>query len=305
MSWQEVVAKARAFLAFKLFDLAGTPVSIATVLTFVVIIVVTFYISHLLQRGLGRIFKRRGIADAGNLGVGKRLLHYVTVLVGLGIALETVGVDLKALFAAGAVFAVAIGFAMQTITQNFVSGVILLVERIIKPGDVIEFDGTVAKVQTMGIRATIVRTLDEEEIIVPNSQLVQNPIKNFTLQDAQFRVRAPVGVVYGSDMKKVWQVLETMAASLEWRAKDREPVVLLREFGDNSVNFEVSVWIDDPWKRQRRKSQLLDAMWWALKEADIVIAFPQLDVHFDPPVQDSLQRLSRRSSASAAAPKGS
>ena len=291
MSWQEVASKARALLAFKLFELAGTPITIATILTFLVILILTFYISHLLQRGLGKVFQRRGIADAGNLGVGKRLLHYVTVLIGFGIAFETIGVDLKALFAAGAVFAVAIGFAMQTITQNFVSGVILLVERIIKPGDVIEFNGTVAKVQTMGIRATIVRTLDEEEIIVPNAQLVQNPIKNFTLQDAQFRVRAPVGVVYGADMKKVWQVLETMAANLDWRVKNREPVVLLREFGDNSVNFEVSVWINDPWKRQRRKSQLLDAMWWALKEADIVIAFPQVDVHFDPPVQQSLQRL--------------
>ncbi len=172
-------------------------------------------------------------------------------------------------------------------------------ERIIKPGDVIEFNGTIAKVQTMGIRATIVRTLDEEEIIVPNSQLVQNPIKNYTLQDAQFRVRAPVGVVYGADMKKVWQTLETMAMSLEWRVKDRDPVVLLREFGDNSVNFEISVWIDDPWKRQRRKSQLLDSIWWALKEADIVIAFPQLDVHFDPPVQESLQRLGGRPRADA------
>ena len=299
MSWHDVVSKLRSILGIKLFDLAGTPVSIATALTFIVIIIATFYISHLLQRALARVFQRRGLADVGNLGVGKRLLHYVTVLIGLGVALETVGIDLKALFTAGAVFAVAIGFAMQTIAQNFVSGVILLVERIIKPGDVIEFDGTIAKVQTMGIRATIVRTLDEEEIIVPNSQLVQNAIKNYTLQDAQFRVRAPVGVVYGADMKKVWQVLETMAANLEWRVKDRDPVVLLREFGDNSVNFEISVWIDDPWKRQRRKSQLLDSIWWALKENDIVIAFPQLDVHFDPPIQESLNRLGQRPAANA------
>ena len=299
MSWNDVVSKIGSVLRTRLFDLAGTPISIATGLTFIVIIVATFYISHLLQRALGRVFQRRGLADVGNLGVGKRLLHYVTVLIGLGVALETVGIDLKALFAAGALFAVAIGFAMQTITQNFVSGVILLAERIIKPGDIIEFDGTVAKVQTMGIRATIVRTLDEEEIIVPNSHLVQNAIKNFTLQDAEFRVRAPVGVVYGADMKKVWQVLETMAAGLEWRVKDRDPVVLLREFGDNSVNFEISVWIDDPWKRQRRKSQLLDSIWWALKENDIVIAFPQLDVHFDPPIQESLNRLGGRPAADA------
>jgi len=211
-----------------------------------------------------------------------------------------VGIDLKALFAANALFAVAIGFAMQNISQNFVSGVILLVKRIIKPGDMIEFDGTVAKVQTMGVRATIVRTLDEEEIIVPNPYLVQNAIKNFTLQDADFRVRAPVGVTYDSDMKVVWSVLESTAARLEWRSKSRAPVVLLREFGDNSVNFEVSVWIDDPWRRQRRKSQLLDAIWWALKDAEIVIAFPQLGVHFDPPVQESIQESIQRLSQTRA-----
>ena len=291
MSLSEVLSQARHVLAIKLFDIAGAPVTLATAVTVVLVVVATFYVSRLLQRGLERVLKRREIVGDGNLRVGKRLLHYVVLFVGLGIALETIGIDLKALFAAGAFFAVAIGFAMQTITQNFVSGVILLVERIIKPGDVIEFDGTVAKVQTMGIRVTVVRTLNEEEIILPNSMLVQNPIKNYTLQDASFRVRAAVGVTYDSDMKKVWQVLQAVAADVPWRNKEREPVVLLREFADSSVNFEVSVWIDDPWRQQRHRSMLLDAMWWALKDAGIVIAYPQLDVHFGPSLRDSLRGI--------------
>jgi potassium efflux system protein len=298
MSLNEVLSQARQALAIKLFDIAGAPVTLATALSVAVVVAATFYVSHLLQRGLERVLRRREIVDDGNLGVGKRLLHYVVLFVGFGIALETIGIDLKALFAAGAFFAVAIGFAMQNITQNFVSGVILLVERIIKPGDVIEFDGTVAKVQTMGIRVTVVRTLNEEEIILPNSILVQNPIKNYTLQDASFRVRAAVGVTYDSDMKKVWQVLQAVAADLPWRNKARDPVVLLREFGDSSVNFEVSVWIDDPWRQQRHRSMLLDAMWWALKDAGIVIAYPQLDVHFGPSLRESLRGI-----ASAEAPR--
>ena len=291
MSLNEVLFQARQALAIKLFDIAGAPVTLATAVSVAVVVAATFYVSHLLQRGLERVLRRREIVDDGNLGVGKRLLHYVVLFVGFGIALETIGIDLKALFAAGAFFAVAIGFAMQNITQNFVSGVILLVERIIKPGDVIEFDGTVAKVQTMGIRVTVVRTLNEEEIIVPNAMLVQNPIKNYTLQDASFRVRAAVGVTYDSDMKKVWQVLQAVAADVPWRIKDRQPVVLLREFADSSVNFEVSVWIDDPWRQQRHRSHLLDAMWWALKDAGIVIAYPQLDVHFGPSLRDALRGL--------------
>ncbi len=129
------------------------------------------------------------------------------------VAMRTTGIRLDALFAAGAVFAVGFGFAMQNIAQNFVSGVILLFERTIKPGDVIEVGGQIVKVQQMSIRATIVRTLDEEDVIVPNSSLVQSNVKNFTLEDNIYRVRVTVGVSYSSDVPKVKAALEGCARS--------------------------------------------------------------------------------------------
>ena len=118
---------------------------------------------------------------------------------------------LEALFAAGAVFAIGLGFAMQNIVQNFVSGVILLAERTIKPGDVLQVDGRFVKVRHMGIRSTICRTLDEEEIIVPNATIVQSTVTNYTLQDSLFRLRCTVGVVYGSDMVLVKNTLQRAA----------------------------------------------------------------------------------------------
>jgi small-conductance mechanosensitive channel len=188
---------------------------------------------------------------------------------------------------------VALGFAMQNIAQNFVSGVILLVERSIKPGDILRVEGRLVKVMRMGIRATVSRTLDDEEIIIPNSVLVQNSVTNYTLKDRLYRLRALVGVVYWSDMALVRETLERVAKEIPWREKGPEPRILLRQFGDSSVDFEVSVWISDPWRVQLRLSELHEAIWWALKEAGITIAFPQVDVHLDPPVMRSLEGLAR------------
>jgi small-conductance mechanosensitive channel len=276
-----------------LFDLAGTPITVATLVIFLVIIGATLIISKILEGATVRAFRLRKVTDEGTIGVAKRLVHYLVLLFGLAVGLQTVGINLSALFAAGALFAVALGFAMQNITQNFASGVILLVERSIKPGDVLKVEDQLVKVSSMGIRATVSRTLDEEEIIIPNSVLVQNTVKNFTLQDQLFRIRTLVGVVYSSDMGQVRKVLEQTASEVPWRIQDREPRILLREFGSSSVDFEVSVWVDEPWKAHQLRSALNEQVWWALKDAGIVIAFPQVDVHFDPVIENSLKKMVR------------
>lgn len=283
-----------SYFDYHLFDVAGTPITLATLITLGVILGFTFVISKVLEAATVRAFKLRKVTDEGTVGVARRLVHYFVLLIGLGIALETVGVDLTALFAAGALFAVAIGFAMQNIAQNFVSGVILLVERAIKPGDVLKVEERIVRVSKMGIRATIARTLDDEEIIIPNSVLVQNTVKNLTLQDRLHRIRAPVGVVYSSDMAKVMETLEKAVAEIPWRVQPMPPRIFLKEFGSSSVNFEISVWIDDPWRMQLRASELNKIIWWALKKEGITIAFPQLDLHLDPPIERSISSLGEK-----------
>jgi small-conductance mechanosensitive channel len=279
----------------RLFEIGGTSITIATLVTFTLIVLVTIIISWVIQRGTTRALAVRGVKDEGSVGVARRLVHYLVMAIGLGIGLQTMGIDISALFAAGAVFAIGLGFAMQNIAQNFVSGVILLLERAIKPGDVLRVEGQLVKVTKMAIRATHARTLDDEEIIVPNSAIVQSTVTNYTLRDSLYRLRCPVGVRYDSDMRVVRQTLEKVASEVPWRLKEKEPVVLLTEFGSSSVDFEVSVWIDDPWTARRMKSALFESIWWALEEAGVVIAFPQLDVHFDPPVNESIQSLRKAS----------
>lgn len=293
MDWfQQRLSLDSALLDAPLFVLAGTPITVVTMIVFAAIIGATFVVSFVIQKALARALRLRKVTDDGTIEVIRRLLHYVVVTIGLGIGLQTIGINLSALFAAGAVFAIGLGFAMQNIMQNFVSGVILLTERTIKPGDVLQVDQRFVRVQKMGIRATIARTLDEEEIIIPNTAIVQATVTNYTLRDSIYRLRCTVGVVYGADMRLVRQVLEKLAREIPWRLKDKQPIILLSEFGSSSVDWEVSVWMDDPWRVRRAKSELNEAIWWGLKEAGVTIAFPQLDVHFDEPVVQAMRRAS-------------
>ena len=219
------------------------------------------------------------------------LIHYLVLMLGLGVGLQTAGVNLSALFAAGAVFAVGIGFAMQNIAQNFVSGVIVLAEQVIRPGDILEVDGHVVRVEEMGIRSTVVRTLNEEFLILPNSHLAQNTVKNFSLKKGTLRIRVTVGVAYESDMKQVEAVLLAAAETIGDQADSPSPRVLLDAFGDSSVNYEVSIWIKTPWDLRTRASELRQAIWWHFKAANITISFPQLDVHLGAPTGEALRLI--------------
>jgi len=278
---------------YPLFTVAGTHVTLISISVFILIIVASYCISWILQRTLDRSLAPKFVKKDGTRAVINRLTHYTILLVGLAIGLQTVGINISALFAAGAVFAIAIGFAMQNVAQNFVSGIILLAERSIKPGDIIEVEGAVVRVLEMGIRTTVVRTWRDEDIIMPNSIFSQSPVKNYTLIDNTFRIGVEVGVSYNSDLHQVIAVLEKTARDIPWQVRETEPRVLLQDFGDSAVIFGIYLNVDDPWKQRVYMSDLRKAIWFALKDADITIAFNQMDVHFDAPVNDALAGLKK------------
>ncbi len=278
-------------LRYPLFEIGDTQVSLLTLIVFAVIVTLTFWTSTLMRQGIRRAFQLRQITDERTLGMVLRLTHYFVLAVGLGGALTTIGIDLRALFAAGAVFAVGLGFAMKNLTENFMSGIILLLEASIRPGDVLLVEGELVKVKEMGIRSTVVRTRDGDALILPNSMLVSDAVRNYSMGRALHRVRADVGVAYGSDMDQVYRVLEDAALDFPGASELRPPLVLMTGFGDNAVNFEVYIWIEDAWTRRIVLSQLNQALWRSLQRAGITIAFPQLDVHLDAEVTSTLSRL--------------
>jgi small-conductance mechanosensitive channel len=283
-------------LKFELIEISGTSVDVGTLAVSLLIATITFGLALLAEKATVRFLRGRGMRDEGSAGASARLVYYVVIFIGLAVAVQNLGINLTALFTAGAFLAIAVGFAMQNITQNFVSGIILLVEMTIKPGDIIEIDGTLVKVTKLGMRATIVRTWDSVDMIIPNSNLVSATVKNLTLRDRMHRIRCLVGVTYDSDMKKVRQILEETAAAISWRDPSTDPVILMKQFGSSSVDFDVSVWVQDPWGRSVGQSNLHQAVWFALKDAGITIAFPQLDLHLDQP---ALEAISGRASGPA------
>lgn len=286
-----------SFLDSKIVEVGGTTITVATALSSLIIILFSAWLAQAVRRGVRRLSEKRNLGEATSGTVGG-VLYYLILMAGLGVALQTMGIDLAAMFAAGAIFAIGLGFAMQNIAQNFVSGVILLTERAIKPGDVLEVEGEIVKVQQLGIRATVVRTRDGEEIIVPNSILAQSSVKNYTFEDSMYRLQADVGVLYSSDLRRVRARLEEAARDCQWRKPERDAEVFLAEFGDNAVIYNVMIWMGDPWRERPARSALLENIWWALKDEGVVIAFPQLDVHFDKEVVTSLRTMGRRGAGS-------
>ena len=291
MNKAELVADGKALLDLRLFEIGGTTVTMSSIVMFILVLIVSYLVSRLLQRSMKLMLRSDDTRRQGSVAAASRLLHYLILAIGVGIGLQIAGIDMTALFAAGALVAVGIGFALQTISENFFSGLILLLERTIKPGDILQINEQMVRVVEMGIRSTVVRTFADEDLIVPNSVLVKDTVKNYTLRDNLHRVRVLVGVSYGSDLRVVRAVLEQVVAGIPWKSTRVEPSVLLREFGDSAVIFSAAVWIEDPWSSVRRGSALHEAIWWAFKEANITIAFPQIDVHLDTVAPESVQRI--------------
>jgi potassium-dependent mechanosensitive channel len=245
-----------------LVEVAGKRVTVATALTALVVTIATI----------------------------SALLHYLTLASGFGLALDTLGVDLSARFAAGALFAVGLGFAMQSIAQNFVAGVILLTERSIKPGDIRQVEGKTVKVVQMGMRSSVGRTRDGEDLVMPNSVLVQITVTNYTLRDQAFRIRVQAGISYASDMRLVRRRLESVAerVNTKWAVPDTCPHVIMTAFGSRSAGWEVAIWMNHPREFRPALSDLHEEIWWAFQDAGVVIAFPQVDVHLDAPAAAAL-----------------
>ncbi len=244
------------------------------------ILAVAVVVGYLVRRLATRALQRRGVTDSGSASAVIQLIQYGLLAIGIIVALQTAGINLSALVAAGAFFAAAVGFALQGLAQDFLAGVALMVERSVTAGDLLELDGRVVRVQRIGIRAIVARGRDDVDLIIPNRLLVQSTIANYTRRDDLFRLRTTIGIHYQSDLDRVVEVLTAGAASVPGQASTGPaPLVLLTEFGASAVEFEISIWINDPWSARVRKSDLNFAAWRALRRAGITIAYPQLDVH--------------------------
>lgn len=256
-------------------------ITVGKIVQAVILLFLGFYASRLISRSIGRRMLSRMGFDASATAAMQSVAFYVLVLIFTLFALKVVKVPLTVFTVLGGALALGIGFGSQNIVNNFISGLILLAERPVKVGDLIQLNNIYGNVEHIGARSTRVRTGENLEIIVPNSTFLETNVVNWTLSDNNMRTKVIFGVVYGSPLGKVTHLALKAAANHD-RVFDRpEPFLIFDEFGDNALVFELHFWVAVRTLMERRKIESdirfnLDHLY---REAGIVIAFPQRDVH--------------------------
>ena len=276
--YDDISSATAGFLSLGFF--IGTMwISVATILTSLMVFYIALLASHILPRVLLDEMVigykiQRGVQNS----IGK-LIRYSIVFIGLIFAFMALGFDFTKLTIIMGALGVGIGFGLQGIVNNFVSGLILLFERPLREGDTIELGEKSARIKKIGLRATIVETFDQADVIIPNADLINNQVINWTLANRQVRLSVPVGVAYGSDVPTVVELLLECAKQHDNVAKSPAPEVLFLSFGESSLDFELRAWIPDADLRLKVRSDLYHAIEKIFRESDIEIPFPQMDLH--------------------------
>jgi len=276
-SWLE---KIKPVLEFDLFDLGGRPFTLSTLFYIVILVLLLFYLSSKLRGWMaGRVLAKFGL-DLGARQAVASITRYLVLLLGLLIILQTAGINLTTLNVLAGAVGIGVGFGLQNVVSNFISGLIIMFERPIKIGDRIVIDDVEGDVVEIGARSTVVLTNDNINIIVPNSKFITENVINWKYNDGTVRFKIPVGVAYGSDLRKVEKILLEVAAAEDDVLDDPAPVVRFLEFGDSSLNLELRAWTTNG---VTRKGKLLSALNFAIydkfQEHEIEIPFPQRDLH--------------------------
>lgn len=283
-SLQTVLDTVKRILETELFEINQTPVTLWSIGIFLLVLIGFFVASRLLTRGLLRRILRRFDIEQGIQYTMVRVGHYLIMLVGSVVAFQFVGVDLSGLAVIFGLLSVGIGFGLQNITSNFISGIILLFEQPIKVGDRVAVGDTEGHVASIGMRATTVRSLQNISIIVPNSEFVSASVVNWSHGDPKTRLDVEVGVSYGSDLDAVLKALRDVAAEHPDVLSSPKPEVLLTSFGDSSWNMQLRTWLPNPRRYYVIRSEMNCAIVRKFRECGIEIPFPQRDLHVRSPL---------------------
>ena len=277
---QQYIFRIQEFLQIPLFQLGKATVTISTLLYLLLAVVLLLYVTAKIKNWfIQRVFARTSVDIGVRTAVGS-IIRYVVVALGFIIILQTAGIDLSGLTVLAGALGIGIGFGLQNITTNFVSGIIILLERPIKVGDRIQVEDIDGDVTSISLRATTVVTNDNIAVIIPNSEFISSQVINWSYTNQDVRVHVPVGVSYASDPELVRSALLQAAENHPGVLKNRKPDVLFTEFGDSSLNFDLRVWTREYTPRANvLRSELNFAIIKILREKGIEIPFPQRDIH--------------------------
>jgi small-conductance mechanosensitive channel len=271
--------KLKGVLAIPLFELGDKPFTLGTLAYIVLLLVALFFVAARLGSWMNTWLSRTQL-DVGARHAVATVTRYVLLLLGLLIIVQTAGIDLTTFNVLAGAIGIGVGFGLQNVVGNFFSGLIIMFERPIKIGDRIEVDQVEGDVIEIGARSTKVLTNDNITIIVPNSKFITENVVNWQYNDASVRFRIPIGVAYGSDVRKVEKLLLEVAHAEKDVLDDPPPAVRFLEFGDSALKLELRAWTTTSVNRKGRLVSALNfAIYDKFREHGIEIPFPQRDLH--------------------------
>ncbi len=277
LHWLELL---RTSLDFKLLAIGGTPINLWTLLYLLTLTILLLYLSRKMKKWLADKVLARSRMDLGARMALAAIIRYFVIAVGILIILQTAGINLTTFHVLAGTVGIGLGFGLQNVASNFVSGLIILFERPITIGDRIEVGSVAGDVVAINARSTTVVTNDNIAIIIPNSKFVTENVVNWSLTGQDVRFRVPVSVAYGSDLRLVVGLLEEIARGNPDVLNDPPPAVRFVAFGDSALNLELRVWSTT---LTHRKAVLISELNFAIdekfREHGIEIPYPQHDIH--------------------------
>jgi small-conductance mechanosensitive channel len=279
----ELAVRVADWIAVPLFTVAGAAITVAALLKIAAFLVGAWWVSKAVRLALARMQGQRDVMSPASLYALDRIVHYVLLVLGLFLGLSAIGLDFTTFAVVAGALGIGVGLGLQQLVMNFVSGVILLVERSLKVGDYVELQSGVAGVvRRIGLRATLVTTNDNIDVLIPNAEFVNSRVIDWTLTDDECRIHVPFRVAYGTDKALVRRAALAAAEAVPggFRAAHRENQVWLTGFGEFSLEFELLVWLGP--EQVRRPAAAHAACAWALSDAleahGIRVPLPQREV---------------------------
>lgn len=267
-------------MSFNLLKLGDSNLTLGLLLGLLISIFLLFFVAEVIRKFLANKVLTRYRLDLGTRQSISTIVKYLLIIIGLVTILQNSNVDLSALGILAGAIGVGIGFGLQNITNNFISGLIILFESPIKVGDRIEVDQVYGDVIKISARSTMILTNDNISIIVPNSQFIDNPVINWSHNDRNIRFNIPVGVSYKEDPQRIKSILMKVAKENPGVLDYPEPDVLFKEYNDSSIDFILRLWTSEYInKPQVLKSQIYYEVFKKFGEENVEIPFPQRDLH--------------------------
>jgi len=269
-----------AFLDSLSFSFGTMTFSLLGVIKGVIALAILFWLFTLLEKALKKRIDGLGNITPSAKVLLKKFLRIVLIILAVLVAMDAMGIDLTALAVFSGAIGIGLGFGLQKVAANLVSGVILLLDRSVKPGDVIALGETYGRIDKLGGRYVSVITRDGAEHLIPNEELITQRVENWSFSDTKLRQRAMIGVDYSTDIELAMKLAEEAALETPRIVKDPVPRCLLRDFADSSVNIEVRFWVNDAHNGLGNvRSDVLLRIWNKFKENGVAFPYPQRDIH--------------------------